>query len=130
MEPELVEAQLATHAKVESQPPIVSLSKKLKQAAKGTSSTTSSCIHSCCRPRRRRTSSDRRDEPRTDDWELNEIDLEPKDASRTQQPQYQRPKLDHSKTSPKKSLTACRIRDEPKPSTSSKSDDKSVKDKS
>lgn len=52
MEQDLVEAQLAQQAAADNLPPTLSLSKKLKLAAKET--TTGGCISSCCRLRNRR----------------------------------------------------------------------------
>lgn len=55
VEQDLVEAQLSQQANADSQPQTLSLSKKLKLAAKGSTSTTSGCIYSCCRLRNRRS---------------------------------------------------------------------------
>lgn len=78
VEQDLVEAQLSEQANVINQPQTLSLSKKLKLAAKGGKSTTSSCIRSCCRRRTETRSRDenlpKRKSDSTSDWELNDIE--------------------------------------------------------
>lgn len=51
-----MEAQLAQQAGAENQVPVLSLSKKLLSAAKGTKSSTRGCLHSCCNFKGRRRS--------------------------------------------------------------------------
>lgn len=85
MEPDIIEAaQLATQASTDNQPPILSLSKKIKLAAKGTGSTTSSCIHSCCR-RRRRDDGESNQQISNSDCELNDLENVGTMSSRGQQ---------------------------------------------
>lgn len=116
MEQDLVEAQLSQAALSESQPQALSLSKKLKLAAKGTGSTTSGCINLCCRRRRRARSESRTSQspatgPRRsdeDEWELNDIE-----AGRVGQPPDRGRERGHAHATSAGS-------EQPKPSTSKK----------
>lgn len=95
VEQDLADAQLAQQANADNQQQSLSLSKKLKLAAKGTTSSTSSCISSTCccasvgRLRRRLPSSagsgsgagqtgsqagSTTGRHNTDDWELNDME--------------------------------------------------------
>lgn len=86
VEQDLVEAQLNQQTNADNQPQALSLSKKLKMAAKASPS--SDCLYSCCRLRRRtrqnsRVDSGSRKSDPAGEWELNDIE------SQQQQHQHQ-----------------------------------------
>lgn len=93
VEQDLVEAQLNQQTNADSQPQALSLSKKLKMAAKA--SPGSDCLYSCCRLRRRQSSrvgsGSRKSDP-TGEWELNDIESQ----QQQQQQQGQRSQQPHA----------------------------------
>lgn len=131
VEQDLVEAQLNQQALADSQPQTLSLSKKLKLAAKGSTSTTSSCIRSCCRrrnPRSRNGSTGRRNESGTE-CELNDIESggssgsqptskQVKPPSPPQKQQQQAAKAHQHRPAPSTEGAMGAVDDQPGPSTS------------